>query len=631
MGDWMTKSAFFMLALAAFVSSITAMKGTQATAQATGVIRGVVLNEKTSEPIPGVQIVVGGSAAQASAIGIQAALEAITRFDPSIVNSQAVRNSLAEIAARGAAADSTPRFTATSDEAGRFVIEGVPPREYDVSAQKEGYFMPQPTLSVPSMVRTRVVVNAQQDATLQIRMAAGAVVSGRVTSESGSVSSNASVTLLRVIYTNGLPAFQAIAAKPTDDRGEYRLFDLPPGEYYLAATPRQTLLASPGTTTPRQAVVRTFYPSTTEVSSAAPVVLRGGDELSGMNLQFRAVPVSTVSGRVVSEGIASGGRGRGNAASLTLVPHDTAVAADMVAMPSADALINGPNDGAFRISNVLPGTYDLFATISNGNQGDAIGRTTVDVRGESVDGISVIVRRGADVDGRVIVDGRPAKPNLAITLQPADSAAKVAEFQSMRLNQAEIAEDGTFKLSNIPQGTYILQATIGGAISRPARGARSAAAAPTGSALPRTAYVADVLQAGQSMMSEGIRVSSDSVPPIEILIGTNGGTIDGTVVSTDSKPSVAALLLVPADPRRRNFSLYRTASAGMGGEFVINGVAPGQYPDFIRQHESGSVSVTVSSSSRTTQRVTILKYDKSISRGPQASLFSLVVSLILLR
>jgi hypothetical protein len=147
------------------------------------------------------------------------------------------------------------------------------------------------------------------------------------------------------------------------------------------------------------------------------------------------------------------------------------------------------------------------------------------------------------------------------------------------------------------------------------------------------------------MMSEGIRVSSDSVPPIEILIGTNGGTIDGTVVSTDSKPSVAALLLVPADPRRRNFSLYRTASAGMGGEFVINGVAPGQYklfawptlpvayqnPDFIRQHESGSVSVTVSSSSRTTQRVTILKYDKSISRGPQASLFSLVVSLILLR
>jgi hypothetical protein len=79
-------------------------------------------------------------------------------------------------------------------------------------------------------------------------------------------------------------------------------------------------------------------------------------------------------------------------------------------------------DGTFEIPNVPPGIYDLFARlpIANGWGGLApperattplaFGKTSVEVRGGNVEGVTILVHQGADVKGRITVDGQPPVP-----------------------------------------------------------------------------------------------------------------------------------------------------------------------------------------------------------------------------
>ena len=70
-------------------------------------------------------------------------------------------------------------------------------------------------------------------------MVPGALISGRVRDAAGRPQSNVNVQVFTISYQTNQPILQPVAAKTTDDRGEYRLFWLKPGEYFVAATPRQ--------------------------------------------------------------------------------------------------------------------------------------------------------------------------------------------------------------------------------------------------------------------------------------------------------------------------------------------------------------------------------------------------------
>jgi hypothetical protein len=81
------------------------------------------------------------------------------------------------------------------------------------------------------------------------------------------------------------------------------------------------------------------------------------------------------------------------------------------------------------------------------------GRTSVEVRGANVDNVSVVVRTGVDLKGRVILDGKPSAANIRIFLQPDAIAENVSDgpssatFNQIRQFQAPIAEDGSFTIT----------------------------------------------------------------------------------------------------------------------------------------------------------------------------------------
>jgi Carboxypeptidase regulatory-like domain len=84
-----------------------------------------------------------------------------------------------------------------------------------------------------------------------------------------------------------------------------------------------------------------------------------------------------------------------------------------------------------------------------------------------------------------------------------------------------------------------------------------------------------------SILSEGSFVASTSANPIEILLGSQGGALQGIVRDSASQPVAnATVAIVPDFARRLNSFLYKRAITNAAGTFSVRGLAPGDYHVF---------------------------------------------------
>src|SRR6185503_18953897 len=97
-------------------------------------------------------------------------------------------------------------------------------------------------------------------------------------------------------YPNGRVALNSVNSKTTDDRGEYRLFYLPPGEYLIGATLRRVGNAP----SPQDSYARTFYPGTADGNAATRVKVAEGSDMTGIDIGMRVGASGIVSGRLVT-------------------------------------------------------------------------------------------------------------------------------------------------------------------------------------------------------------------------------------------------------------------------------------------------------------------------------------------
>jgi hypothetical protein len=158
-----------------------------------------------------------------------------------------------------------------TDSNGRFTMKGIPPGTYTVRAQKDGYFGIASNGTTPTVATTPVRVVNEETASVSISMMPGATISGRIRDETGNPQPNVNVDALSLVYQNGFPILQSVVSKPTDDRGEYRLFWIPLGEYYLSVTPRQSTRTPELPGPPVANVVRpvrSYFPGATDVSNS---------------------------------------------------------------------------------------------------------------------------------------------------------------------------------------------------------------------------------------------------------------------------------------------------------------------------------------------------------------------------
>ena len=297
--------------------------------------------------------------------------------------------------------DAREARVATTDAQGRFEIRELPAGRYTMTAGKGGFVSLQFGQRRPSESGTPIELgDGQTIAKITIALPRGSVLGGRITDEFGEPVANASVAAWRYAYQAGarrmVPAPGANARDTTDDQGLFRLFGLPPGEYYVSATLRS---GGPEVTDPMgepSGYAPTYYPGTTNIGEAQRVTVGVSQENTGVHFGLIATRLVRVSGQVImSDGApASGGR-------MMLVPVGTSGRPSALEQGGAVGPIN--RDGTFRLPNVAPGRYQLQARVQP-NRGMQFARMELAVGAEDVSGITLVTGTGATVTGTIVSD-----------------------------------------------------------------------------------------------------------------------------------------------------------------------------------------------------------------------------------
>jgi len=321
----------------------------QATAQPAGkgIIRGVVTAADTGKPIRGV--------------GIQ-----IYSMDSAQPESRSV----------------------STDAQGRYEFSGLKAGRYGLNAQKAGYLNAGPGQTRPGQASRPVDVSETIPLDkIDIALTRAGVIVARITDPFGDPVRGVTVRPMRQRFTEGrrqLSAVVGIGGSLTDDRGETRIYGVPPGEYYLAAVPDFS--------TTWRGEVETLFPGTLDVATAQTVGVGAGQEA------FATFPIlrsrlASLSGRIVGS----------DGAPLT-APYVSLEQLRLSGGGSSRRLNVAP-DGSFHEQNLAPGDWMIVA-----NEPES-GNVRVRLLGEDIQGLTVSTRKAATVRGRVTFEGAPPPTN----------------------------------------------------------------------------------------------------------------------------------------------------------------------------------------------------------------------------
>jgi hypothetical protein len=407
----------------------------------------------------------------------------------------------------------------TTDELGRFAFAGLLAGRYSLNASKPGHVGGSYGQTRPGRPGTAIQLADGQKFEAKLEIARGGVITGTVLDEYGDAVPGTQVRVMRYAMQSGQRTLQQAGGGATDDRGIYRVFGLQPGEYVLAATPRNldgplaqaarvraqldtlrerlagaqldetetrtlTLRASmlqgqlPEEDEQSTGYAPVYYPGTTTPAQAASIVIDAGEERGGVDLQLQRVSVAQVEGIVINPT----GTPVQNV-QLTLVNAGQAVPGVGSVSTRADG------DGKFRLANVAPGQYTLMARAAaggpRGGRGAAQGRGAAAVIGRgqettdrlwaaldlTVDGrnlsnVSLSLQQGLTISGRIAFDASAKQPppdltRLRVNAVPADAAGQARGLASPANGRVEAS--GRFTIAGVVPGRYRLTASGAGA------------------------------------------------------------------------------------------------------------------------------------------------------------------------
>ena len=547
-----------------------------------GVVQGTVLRAGTGEPIPNVAVSLEGAvspeamqalltgAASAGIVISPPAGASLSETTQLMIASAAARGlpiqaqGIQNIVTRAVGTQTWPMVTTDTD--GRFEFRDIRPGRYTVRAVREGFFGRPVNGAYPPTSWSDIVVAEKETKQVQLALVQGATIEGRVNDVAGNALPNAAVQVFSVAYQTGFALLQpaiAGAAKTTDSRGEFQLFWIPPGDYFLGATPP---VRSGGPGTPFQPGGRTFYPSETSLAAATPIAIRGGEELRRMDISIRTAPAFKIAGMVTNT-IPIPPDLNGGTATATVFFHlanrDLETPNDAPIANNAGNISLALASGPFEIPNVPPGSYEVLARVADSSVGTGLGafswgRALVDVTDRDVTNVAITIAPPANVKGTVrMADGTALPPNLRVSLTPMGGSTRVALYTLLTTRAATVSADGSFTVQSVPPGRFRLNAVSG---------------------MPQDFFVSDVRQNATSVFDAGFDVDSRVPGPLEIVLSSGAGVIDGVVTDGNSKQYAGAVVALVPDTRRfENRALFATVASDASGKFDFRGIAPGEY------------------------------------------------------
>src|SRR5262245_6865209 len=279
-----------------------------------------------------------------------------------------------------------------TDDAGLFDLTELPAGRYTLTVSKSGFVSLSYGQRRPLQAGTPLQLGDGQELKgVEFRLPRGGVISGRVMDEDGEPVPGAVVRVMRYQYMQGDRRLTPAGTGQTDDRGQYRVWGLMPGDYYVNALTRLPGVGGrgagpmaaggpfagrggPGGGAPadmaalRAAVAGnaamtfgsagddqepvnyapTYYPSVTSVNDARPVTVGVSQEVLDINVSLQLVRTARITGRVMNPDGTPTANGNVN-----LMP-ESAGRGGQIGNNFGTRI---QRDGSFAMANVPPGRY----------------------------------------------------------------------------------------------------------------------------------------------------------------------------------------------------------------------------------------------------------------------------------
>jgi hypothetical protein len=298
---------------------------------------------------------------------------------------------------------------------------------------------------------------------LLVQAPAAGTVSGRITDDQGQPAIDVPVQLVRGSSNSQGQTFQTAGSTNADDRGEYRLYGVSPGSYYLLVGNSPGPVGRPGRPNGLSAAVYalSFYPGVTDVRQAATIEVRSGSEVTA-DMRVQRENTYRVRGRVIDSRTGQ-------------APQKADVSLNYRNLTGGGGSFSSgqsynPTTGTFELKNVIPGHYIVRAQIQDSNPSvpltgpvDKAARQAaitarpsaevpVEVQNSDVDGLVLNLTLPSSISGRLSFQGAvfsslPGRDRIRVHLQPTDGIVSPPAL-------IPVDADGTFRIDNLREGSY---------------------------------------------------------------------------------------------------------------------------------------------------------------------------------
>ncbi len=493
-----------------------------------------------------------------------------------------------------------PSSTTTNAE-GKFALKGLEPGQYRMSAERPGFVRSEYGAKPGAMIggTTLSLEKGQSMKEIEFRLSSHSVITGRIVDEEGEPVQYATVQLQRNRFFQGRKQLVPSNSASTNDLGEYRIFGIPAGKYYLSASTRNYSLnyAVDRSADPKseEGYAPTYYPGTSEIAASAMLNVPVGRMLQGMDITLRKVRTLRIKGVVTGVPFA-----RNQVGQVSLIPKD---ASEMNSfMDRTTSMFRGPR-GEFEIRGARPGSYILRADYIEPPDLRFSARALIEITNSNVEGVSLTLSSGGEVQGSLRIEGEASLnlQDLNVFLQPRPGSFAMGGYASAR-----VKEGGAFSIPRVTPDAYTIRVN----------------------GLPNEFYLKSARFGDTDILENGLDLEHSSSAGIELVVSGTAANMEGSVVDEKGEPVKGAAVLLRPDTKKQDLLslLQKMVTTDQNGRFKLPGIAPGGYyliafdgvdsmealdPDLMQQHESAALKVEIKPSTKETRALKVVSLKDS--------------------
>jgi hypothetical protein len=483
-------------------------------------------------------------------------------------NSDPIVKALVSVRPAGGGQGKTDGVSTGAD--GSFLISGLSAGKYTIVSEKTGF--------MPSTFdqNTPQTVTLGGDLALTFHLVPWTAIAGLITDTNHEALVGATVQLLQARIVDGRLSLTVVDQVPTNDLGEYRIYAVPPGKYYVAAFYRDGTSAlglrrhadAGGTESSGMSddYSPTYYPGAADPTGAVFLSTKPGQTRAGVDIQMRLVQAVTVRGSV-------GNAPAGAAVRVAIEPADP----QRLGARQSASLDGGGSQ--FLLRSIPPGEYMITARAGSGRD-VSFARKSLLVADSPVRDVGLWLQPAPSVKGVVTSEGGGNIPDgLHVAFTGTDSNVRL-DFP--------LPANGRIDIANLPPGRYrVNTSTTSGAVN-----------------------LRSLSISRQKLPSDTLDVESP-IESLEVVVTSAAGRLEGVV--TDSSGNAVTKGLAVATTGSLEDRRISVASVGDDGKFVFRALLPGEYRviDFSDIESPGDLTPeALNRTDRDGQKVTLDDKDK---------------------